>query len=93
MSASPATTALLAALLASAPALAQNAGSQNHRLIGAGNASVAARALSPQSRLAIAGGSGAPVGLIASPNASANNGQQSTRLPTEWLFFDGLEDG
>lgn len=86
-------TLLAAALLACGPAAAQNAGSQNHRLIGAGNASVAASIVSPQARLAIAGGSGAPVGISASPNASANSGQQSAQLPTELLFVDGLENG
>ncbi len=88
------TIALIAlAPLSFAPAVAQNTGSQNHRLIGASNASVAARASSPQSRLAIAGGSGAPVGLSASPATSANNGQQSTQLPTDFLFVSGLEGG
>jgi hypothetical protein len=85
---------VLIAIAAMAPWVlpAQNAGSETHRLIGGANASVAARATSPQARLAIAGGSGAATGLSASPNTSANSGQQSTQLPTDRLFVSGLED-
>lgn len=78
-------------LLALTPVAAQNAGSENHRLIGGAPASVAASALSPTSRLLIAGGSGAAAGLSASPNASVYGGPQSTQLPTDILFDDGLE--
>lgn len=82
---------LSALLLALTPATAQNAGSQNHRLIGGTPASVAAVASSPSARLLVAGGSGAPVGLGASPNASVYGGPQSTQLPTDILFNNGLE--
>lgn len=81
----------LALVLALTPAAAQDPRSQNHRLVGAGPASVAARALSPQARLAVIGGSGAPVGLSASPNASTHAGPASNVLPTEILLRDGLE--
>jgi hypothetical protein len=82
---------VIGALSAYGSLAAQNAASQNHRLIGGSNASVAAKAISPQSRLEIAGGSGAPVGISASPNTSSNSGQQSTQLPTDFVFVSGLE--
>jgi hypothetical protein len=84
-------TSLSALLLVLTPAVAQNAGSQNHRLIGGTPASVAAVASSPSARLLVAGGSGAPVGLSGSPNASVSGGPQSTQLPTDILFNSGLE--
>lgn len=80
-----------ALLLVLTPAVAQNAGSQNHRLVGGTPASVAAAAATPIARVLIAGGSGAPTGLSASTNASVNGGPQSTQLPTDRLFDDGLE--
>jgi hypothetical protein len=80
-----------ALLLVLTPAVAQNAGSQNHRLLGGTPASVAAATGTPVARLLIAGGSGGPTGLSASSNASVNGGPQSTQLPTDRIFDNGLE--
>jgi hypothetical protein len=87
------TAILMTLALGGEASFAQNASSPNHRLLAAAPASVAARAQSPISRLAIAGGSGVPVGISASTNTSANNGQQSTQLPTDNVFASGLEGG
>lgn len=80
-----------ALLLVLVPAAAQNAGSQNHRLVGGTPASVAATASTPIARILIAGGSGGPAGIAASLNASVYAGPQSTQLPTDILFNNGLE--
>ena len=47
---------------------------------------------SPLQRLRWIGGSGQPVGIAASPNASTNSGGSSLQLPTNRIFRDGLED-
>lgn len=80
------------ALLALVPAATANdAVSPNYRLIGGTPASIAASAASPVHQAQIAGGSGSPVGIAASPNTSVVVGPTSAELPTDRVFRDGLE--
>jgi len=81
---------LLAAALLAAPALVSSGEptSTQHRLIGSGPASVAASTASPIHQAQLAGGSGAPVGISASPNTSVVAGPVSQELPTARIFRD-----
>jgi len=80
-------------LLLAVPALVSSGepGSNQFRLIGSGPASVAASAASPLHQAQLAGGSGAPVGISASPNASVVAGPTSQELPTARIFRDNFE--
>jgi tetrahydromethanopterin S-methyltransferase subunit D len=80
------------ALLALVPAATANdAVSPNYRLVGGTPASIAATTGSPTYQAQIAGGSGTPVGMSASPNTSVVVGPTSAALPTDGVFRDGLE--
>ena len=63
-----------------------------YRLVGSGPASVAASASSMLYTVQLAGGSGAVVGIAASPNASVVAGPVSVELPTVRIFGDNFED-
>lgn len=86
-------SALLALALLAAPAWVSSGqpSSGQFRLIGSSPASVAAQAASPGHQARIAGGSGAPVGISASPNTSVVAGPVSPGQPTERLFRDDFE--
>lgn len=73
-------------------AIATDTGSANFRLVGSGPASTSARVQSPQFQLRVVGGSGQPVGISASTNASVVAGGASTALPTDRILVDGLEN-
>lgn len=66
--------------------------SNHYRLVGSGPASVAASTASALYRAQLAGGSGAVVGIAASPNASVVTGPISLELPTARIFRDTFED-
>lgn len=53
--------------------------------------SVAGTTSSPVHQAQIAGGSGSPVGISASPTTSVVVGPTSAELPTDRVFRDGLE--
>jgi hypothetical protein len=76
----------------SAAATETETGSLRYRLVGPAPASTASLSASPLQRLRWIGGSGQPVGMAASPNASTNSGGASLQLPTHRIFRDGLED-
>jgi hypothetical protein len=65
--------------------------SDQFRLLGATPASVSARAASPLYHAQLAGGSGAAVGIAASPLASVVAGPISQELPTVRLFRGTFE--
>ncbi len=73
-------------------AFATETGSPQYRLVGPAPASTASVTASPLQRLRWIGGSGQPVGIAASPNASTNSGGSSLQLPTNRIFRDGRED-
>lgn len=87
----PGTVAALALLLP-VTAAAVDAYSTRHRLVGPAPASVAASGQSAQHVLYVVGGSGTPVGISASANASLVGGGASNLLPTDRIFGDGLGD-
>lgn len=65
--------------------------SPQYRLIGASPASVSALPSSPAYQLLLVGGSGQAAGISASSSASVVAGANSTRLPTERIFRNGME--
>lgn len=65
--------------------------SERFRMVSPIAASIAASTASPVYQAQIAGGSGSPVGIAASPNTSVVAGPTSTELPTDRVFRDGLE--
>ena len=82
--------AALAMLVASA-ARSNDARSANYRLVGSAPASTSSVAASPAYSLYVVGGSGEPVGISASMNASVVTGGTSNQLPTDRIFGDGVE--
>jgi hypothetical protein len=83
----------LALALLAAPAWVSSGepASGQFRLLGSGPASVAAETASPGHQASIVGGSGAPVGISASPNTSVVAGPATPPQPTERLFRSGFE--
>lgn len=73
------------------PVHANDLTSERYRMVSPVAASVAARIASPMHQAQIAGGSGSPVGIAASPNTSVVAGPTSAELPADRVFRDGLE--
>jgi len=73
-------------------AFATEASSPQYRLVGPAPASTASVTASPLQRLRWVGGSGQPIGIAVSPNASANSGGSSLQLPTNRIFRNGMEN-
>lgn len=65
--------------------------SAQHRLVGSAPASVSAVASSAAYQVYVVGGSGQPVGISASANASLVAGGTSNQLPTERIFLGDFE--
>ncbi len=86
--------AVIAAVAVLVPASASptDGYSSQHRLVGPAPASVAASSSSSSYRLYLVGGSGGPVGIAASANASIVAGGASNLLPTERIFGSGMGD-
>jgi hypothetical protein len=68
------------------------ASSSQYRLLSSGPTSVAASTTSALHQAQLAGGSGAPVGISASPNTSVVAGPISGELPTDRIFRGEFED-
>lgn len=79
-------------VLAATATSATEPSSTLYRLIGSGPASVAATATSPLYRAQLAGGSGAAVGIAASPNSSVVAGPLSQELPTDRILRSSFEE-
>lgn len=86
-------SASLALALLAAPAWVSSGepASPQFRLLGSSPASVTDTTASPAHQARIAGGSGAPVGISASPNTSVVAGPVSSGQPTERLFRNDFE--
>lgn len=85
------TLAFIAAALLPIAAAGVDAVSSNYRLVAPAPASTAAHASSPAYQLLVIGGSGEPVGISASTNASVVAGGTSAQLPTDRILAAGFE--
>ena len=82
----------LPVLALATPSLWAESVSSNFRLISSAPASTSALAVSPLHRFYVVGGSGQPVGISASTNASVVAGGTSAQLPTDRLFLGRFEN-
>jgi len=81
----------LALALIGSDAESGDASSAQHRLVGSSPASVSATTGSTAYGLYVVGGSGQPVGISASANATVVAGGNSTQLPTDRIFRGEFE--
>jgi hypothetical protein len=72
-------------------ARSRDAFGDQYRLVGAAPASVSAVSTSPTYAVYAVAGSGQPVGISASANASVVAGGTSNQLPTARIFRNGME--